>query len=298
MMTISEFPIRRIAIGLLLASMLSACTIGSYDDAVEAFNNNNGGPPPTGSPPPDPPTEPPTEPPPGANFGPNFSEIQTNVFDINCTSSSCHAGANPAANLNLEAQNSHTMVVGMFSGQDDTLQLVNPFNADDSYLIRKLEGAPGIGGGRMPPGGALPQVDIDVIRQWITEGAVDDRAQASTAITVASVSPLPGAMLAAAPRQIVVGFDRQPDAATINSLTFSLETSRGVAITAPVLVPAFNPRSAVMDLRDTALADDTYTIRLRAVGSSVILDEDAHRLNDGHAEGDVIAEFTIATPAD
>ncbi len=55
---------------------------------------------------------------------------------------------------------------------------VEPGNPDDSYLIRKLEGGPDIVGFQMPPtelGEAhLPQEEIDVIRQWITEGAQDN----------------------------------------------------------------------------------------------------------------------------
>jgi hypothetical protein len=53
------------------------------------------------------------------------------------------------------------------------MQRVQPGNASNSYLIHKLEGAPGIVGGRMPL--ALPPLDqgsIDVIRQWITSGAM------------------------------------------------------------------------------------------------------------------------------
>ncbi len=49
---------------------------------------------------------------------------------------------------------------------------VIPFDADRSYLIQKLDGAAGIAGVRMPPGVALPQPTIDMIRQWITNGAV------------------------------------------------------------------------------------------------------------------------------
>jgi hypothetical protein len=52
------------------------------------------------------------------------------------------------------------------------LQRVAAGNPDDSYLIRKLEGGPDIGGSRMPQGGPfLDQAIIDQIRQWITDGA-------------------------------------------------------------------------------------------------------------------------------
>jgi hypothetical protein len=49
---------------------------------------------------------------------------------------------------------------------------VAPGNPGDSYLIRKLEGTPGIVGGRMPLSGApLDQPTINSIRAWITNGA-------------------------------------------------------------------------------------------------------------------------------
>jgi hypothetical protein len=49
---------------------------------------------------------------------------------------------------------------------------VIPGNPDLSYLVRKLEGGPGITGARMPLGG--PPLDpalIANVRAWITAGA-------------------------------------------------------------------------------------------------------------------------------
>ena len=77
----------------------------------------------------------------------------------------------PAAGLSLEAANSYAQLVGIASTQDAGVQRVNPGNPDMSYLITKLEG-PGAAGGQMPPSGPLAQADIDVIRQWITDGTL------------------------------------------------------------------------------------------------------------------------------
>ncbi len=285
-----------------MAGSLVACNIGSYDDAVDRFNNNS-------PPPPQPPP-----PPPGANFGPNFSEIQANVFTPTCATANCHSGAG-AANLNLEAANSYAMLVGIASTQDAGTQRVDPGNPDDSYLIQKLEG-PGASGGQMPPIGPLAQVDIDVIRQWISDGAIDDTVQPSSPVRVASLSPVPGAALMAAPPQIVAGFDRDVDAATVNANTFILQASGGdqtfgdgneVVITAAsISVPGANPASAVFDLTGVALADDTYRVSLLGDGNSVIMDLDANALDgefaaalpsgDGIAGGDFAAQFTLTTP--
>lgn len=207
------------------------------------------------------------------------------------------------------------MLVGVASDQDANIQRVNPGNPDNSYLIQKLEGSAG-SGQQMPPNNALPQADIDVIRQWITDGAIDDRAQASNPIRVASLSPAPNAALQGAPAQILAGFDRNVDASTVNANTFLLTGSGGdgtfndgneISIAAAsISVPGANPASAVFDLTGVALADDTYQVSLLGDGASVILDLDANALDgenlgvfpsgNGAAGGDFTSTFTIATP--
>ena len=283
----------------MVAGSLAACNIGSYDDAVKRFNQNN--PPPTGGPPPPPP-------PPGASFGPNFSEIQAGLFGPSCATANCHSGGAPAANLNLEAANSYAMLIGIPATQDPGVQRVNPGNPGLSYLITKLEG-PGASGGQMPPAGAIAQADIDVVRQWIFDGAIDDTVVVQDPIRVASLSPMPGQALTAPPAQIVAGFDREVDAATVNANTFLLQRSGGdgtftdgneVAITAAsISVPVANPQSAIFDLTGVTLVDDSYLVSLLGDGGSVIMDLDANALDgdgDGNAGGDYFAPFSITTP--
>lgn len=292
----------------VLASLLG-CDVQTYDDAASAFNA--GSPPP---PPPPPPGPPPPPPPPPAAFGPNFSEIQAAVFTPSCATASCHSGANPPGNLNLEEANSYAMLVGIASDQDPNVQRVNPGNPDISYLVQKLEGT--AGGQQMPPNNALPQPDIDVIRQWITDGAIDDRVQASNPVRVASLSPAPNAALTAAPAQIIVGFDRDVDASTVGPTTFLLVGSGGdgtfgeandvPVMAASIMVPAANPASAVFDLTGVALPDDTYRVSLLGDGASVILDLDANALDGEYvgvlpsgnsaAGGDFVTTFTVTTP--
>jgi hypothetical protein len=136
----------------VLAGSLPACDVQTFDDAAAGFAGSSALPPPTSPPP--------------AAFGPNFSEIQASVFTPTCATSTCHAGATPGGGLNLEAANSYTMLVGIQSSQDAGFMRVQPGNPDNSYLIQKLEGTAS-GGVPMPPSGALPQADIDTIRQWI-----------------------------------------------------------------------------------------------------------------------------------
>jgi Big-like domain-containing protein len=282
---------------LILAGGLSACDVETYKDEVAKFVGNN----PPAPPPPPPP------PPPGASFGPVFSEIQSNVFTPDCATSGCHIGGGAPQGLQLDAANSYASMVGVASNQDAAIELVNPGNPDNSYLIQKLEGTAATGAQMPLNAAALPQADIDVIRQWISDGAIDDRVQASNPIRVTSLSPAPGVTLDTQPSQIIAGFDRDLDASTVNAMTYFVETSGGVAIVAAnISVPAANPRSAVFDLTGVVLADDTYSVRLLGLGASVILDLDGNALDgepggglpsgDGVAGGDFLAQFTIATP--
>jgi hypothetical protein len=102
-----------------------------------------------------------------------LAQIQTSVFSPLC--SGCHSG--PTSNslpsgMNLtSAANSFTALVDVPSLQVGSLNRVTPGDADNSYLIQKLEGT-ATGGSRMPQGGPfLDQATVDTIRQWITDGA-------------------------------------------------------------------------------------------------------------------------------
>ncbi|MDH3429940.1 MAG: Ig-like domain-containing protein [Gammaproteobacteria bacterium] len=292
-MTTQLFSVRTVLALLLMSAALASCNIGSYDDALKRYNNS--------LPPP-----PPPPPPPGAGFGPNFSEIQAAVFTPNCATASCHSSGVMAGGLNLEVASSYAMLYQIASSQDGGVQRVNPGNPDLSYLITKLEG-PGASGQQMPPGGPLPQADIDVIRLWITNGAIDDTAQPSVPVRVQTLSPMPGAALTAPPSQIIAGFTRDLDASTVNATTFILEDGLGAGIAAAV-APAVggNPQTAIFDLTGIALADGSYTVRLLGTGASVIMDLDANALDgeyfaglpsgNGAAGGDFVAQFTITTP--
>jgi hypothetical protein len=172
-------------------------------------------------------------------------------------------------------------------------------------------------GGQMPLNGTpLSQANIDSIRQWITDGAIDDRVQTSDPIRVSSLSPMPDAILDVAPAQILAGFDRDPDASTVNMNTFLVEGSGGdgtfgdgneTSITAvSITVPGANLASAVFDLTGVVMQDDTYRVRLLGSGASVILDMDSNALDgeytgafpsgDDTAGGDFVATFEIQTP--
>jgi len=254
--------------------------------------------------------------PPAGPLGPNFSQIQVNVFTPNCATTGCHFGAGAPQGLRLDAASSFALLVGVASTEESSVLRVDPGDPDNSYLVQKLEGTAS-SGAQMPLNApALAQATIDVIRQWISDGAIDDRLPASDPIRVTSLSPVPGSMLNQFPTQIIAAFSREPDASTVNGTTFILEASGGdttfgdgneitVAATSITVLLA-NPRTAVFDLTGILLAEDTYRVRLLGTGPSIILDLAANALDgefagtfpsgDGIEGGDFEAVFTVMGP--
>ncbi len=250
--------------------------------------------------------------PPGA-FGPNFSEIQVNIIEPNCATTGCHLGSAAPQGLRLDSANSYGMLVGVASSESPSILRVEPGDPGSSYLVQKLEGSASVGA-QMPLGAPpLQQASIDVIRQWISDGAIDDRIPSSNPIRVTSLSPVPGSALIAAPANVIAMFDRELDVSTVNVMTFLLESSGGdstfgdgneSSVTASSI--ATTPTSATFDLTGVALADDTYRVRLPGSGASIIMDLDANALDgefsgafpsgDGTAGGDFEANFSLAVP--
>jgi len=278
---------------IFAAFALTACSGGSGDDGTGNI--------------PDPPT---------AAFDPVFSEIQSNVFTPSCAVSGCHTGGGAPQGLRLDEANSYGLLVGQPSSQDPATLRVAPGDPDNSYLIQKLEGTASVGAQMPLNGTALPQSTIDIIRQWISAGALDDRTPSPDPIRVTSLSPVPGSDLDTAPTEIVAMFDRELDVSTVNANTFLLEASGGdgtfgdgnetpVVATSITTSPGMTPMTATFDLTGTALVDDTYRVRLLGDGASVILDIDANALDgefsggfpsgDGAQGGDFEATFTLTT---
>jgi hypothetical protein len=71
---------------------------------------------------------------------------------------------------------SYGNLVGRASSLQPTSTRVIPGDADNSYLVRKLEGASDITGLRMPrnSGPFLTTGQMAIIRRWINEGAANN----------------------------------------------------------------------------------------------------------------------------
>lgn len=99
---------------------------------------------------------------------PTLSFIQNMVFNESCTHH--HGEDATSAGLDLTAGQAHSALVNVQSSQVD-LDLVEPNDAENSYLIHKLENRAGIVGTRMPPDEALSAAVIDDVKAWINAGA-------------------------------------------------------------------------------------------------------------------------------
>ena len=115
---------------------------------------------------------PPPAAPPVQGLQPTLASIQANVFTPSCAKSLCHTGPGAQAGLNLDPGFSWANLYNIASSQDMSYTRVIPMDPDGSFLIQKLEGP--LVGGRMPADGPpfLQQATIDVIRQWIQDGAL------------------------------------------------------------------------------------------------------------------------------
>ncbi len=111
-----------------------------------------------------------------------FASIQQNIFAapdssgrVACTG--CHATINgrvPFPGLDLAGPNAHGQLVNAASNGKPGAVRVIPGDPENSYLIHKLDGRPGIVGSRMPRGTTGPFLtdgQMRVIKRWIELGA-------------------------------------------------------------------------------------------------------------------------------
>ncbi len=93
------------------------------------------------------------------------------IFAASCALGGCHDAASSQAGLTLSDGASYDNLVDAMSSQMPMLSRVEPFNAADSYVYRKVTGTD-ILLSQMPVGGMLSGTQMDTIEAWILEGAV------------------------------------------------------------------------------------------------------------------------------
>lgn len=121
---------------------------------------------------------------PSPNLEPTFSSIQREIFETTDAAGraaciQCHSntgGRTPSGGMNLNHDVAYATLVGVASRGMPGATRVIAGDPEHSYIIEKLEGAPGIAGERMPRTGGpyLTEGQISIIKRWIETGAKND----------------------------------------------------------------------------------------------------------------------------
>jgi uncharacterized protein (TIGR03118 family) len=109
-----------------------------------------------------------------------LTQLQTQIFTPIC--SGCHTGVGTSLPgvQNLTAGHTFANVVNVASIEQPGLLRIKPNDAANSYLVKKILGAPGITGSRMPFGcgttsnPCLDQATIDMVQTWVNQGALNN----------------------------------------------------------------------------------------------------------------------------
>lgn len=239
---------------------------------------------------------------------PTFQSIQSQVFTPVCTG--CHAGAAAPLGLRLDEGASYALLVNASSVEVPALRRVQPGNPDASYLIQKLEGTAAVGS-RMPLNApALPQATIDVIRQWIADGAANSPAGGSAKssfelATITAVSPMSGASMAASSRDIVIASDVEIDTSLLQSGLVTLRVSGGddefesgneSDVPVAVTVRSQQPTVLVITPRSGSLRAESYELRVSGTDPVALADFNARAIDgdgNGTPGGDFVLRFTV-----
>jgi hypothetical protein len=247
-------------------------------------------------------------------FTADFQSIQDNVFTPIC--SPCHSGASAPKGLMLDAAHSYNLLVGVPSTEVPSLNRVKAGDPDSSYIIIKLTNGAGIVGQQMPlmemP---LSQATIDVIRQWITNGAPPATAAATSSVnamakiqalaqktpsapfSVTQTSPLDAAVMETPVNHIVVAFNHEVDASLVNYTTLTVErldsgnaveSSIGATQVQATHLPAYaalaegNP-NAIVITPVAPLLPGTYRVTVRGSGGGALADLNAQALGSDYS---------------
>jgi uncharacterized protein (TIGR03118 family) len=108
-----------------------------------------------------------------------LTQVQADIFTPIC--SVCHTGVGTTLPgvQNLTAGHTFTSIVNVTSIEVPALKRITPNDIVNSYLIQKVQGAPGIVGAQMPDGCPITQAcltaaQIAEITTWVSQGALNN----------------------------------------------------------------------------------------------------------------------------
>jgi hypothetical protein len=117
---------------------------------------------------------------PSPNLEPTFSSMQANIFEATdaagraaCITCHTNVGHPPSGGLNLTHDVAYDQLVNVASRAKANAVRVIPGDSENSYIVLKLQGSPGIVGRRMPFSGApfLTDGQMLILKRWIAIGA-------------------------------------------------------------------------------------------------------------------------------
>lgn len=106
---------------------------------------------------------------------PDFAEAIAPVFEGNCAFSGCHGAVSPSAGLDLSTPRGvATTAIGTRGRGWPGWVRIEPSSTAWSYLVYKVLGEETLRGDAMPPGERLTSEEIDLLVDWIADGAKVD----------------------------------------------------------------------------------------------------------------------------
>jgi methionine-rich copper-binding protein CopC len=211
----------------------------------------------------------------------DYQSIQDNVFTPICTR--CHIGANAPEGLQLDQDHSYALLVGVPSAEKPSVLRVKSGDPTDSYIIQKLQNSGGIVGQQMPFGGPyLPQSTIDVIKQWITNGAaaatgvaanvapVSHESATVTALAVTTTMPADSSVVDAPLATIAIGLSEEPEPSFLNNAV-RLQNLGGQPADVAVLIAQAqgNPKTVLLTPL-VPLGPGVYRVTLRGGSANAL----------------------------
>lgn len=112
-----------------------------------------------------------------AKFAPTLSTIKGAIFVPSCAYSSCHDAVNPAFGLDLVSDGLHDRLLAHQVQHDTTMPLIDPGNADGSWLYHMMSDCEPAAGVTPMPRNAPNLLEpglVATVREWIDGGAADN----------------------------------------------------------------------------------------------------------------------------
>ncbi len=116
-----------------------------------------------------------SEPPRVIKAAPSFSrDIQDILRRASCADAGCHGVGQGSLFLSSNADSNYVALVNVRSATEPSFVHVKPFDAENSYVIMRLEDRQAPGLPRMPVGPPLDSIDLTNFRNWIDAGAANN----------------------------------------------------------------------------------------------------------------------------